>query len=175
MTLHSLCICRLTLTCILREISTKPRGMLTDLYWSSLTAPGLYLMPTGLLCCLVSTALLHQSSPTAFSGFLFPTLWMTFPCLLPVASRSRAHAFVWFRAKTNKKIVCLVHSLHSVTTRYEHKEIIKQILCATTRTHIWIHPSTGYIFQRATKNSHLNHWWPRNQISSVNNTASIRR
>ena len=73
-TLHSLCIYRLTLTCILREISTKPQGMLTHFDWSSLTAPGLYLMPTGLFCCPLSTAPLRHPSPTAFSGFLFPSL-----------------------------------------------------------------------------------------------------
>ena len=50
------CIRRLTPTCILREISTKPRGMLTHLDWSSLGAPGPYLMPTGLFCCSLSTA-----------------------------------------------------------------------------------------------------------------------
>ena len=71
MTLHSLCICRLTLTCILREISAKPRGMLTHLDWSSLTAPGLYLMPTGLFYCPVSTAPLHLPSPTASLGSFF--------------------------------------------------------------------------------------------------------
>ena len=116
-TLHSLCIRRLTLTCIFREISTKPRGMLTHLDWSSLIAPGPYLMPTGLFCCPLSTAPLRHPSPTAFCGFLLPTpLWPAFPCPLPVASRSRA--FVWFRAKTNKKIVCLARPLHSVTHIY---------------------------------------------------------
>ena len=93
----------------------KPRRMLTHLDWSSLTAPGPYLMPTGLFCCPVSTAPLRLPSPTAFCGSLLPTpLWLAFPCTLPVASRSQAQAFVWFRAKTNKKIVCLAHPLHSV-------------------------------------------------------------
>ena len=50
-----------------------------------------------------------------------PSLWRS---LLPVTSRFRAQAFVWFRAKTNKKIVCFVHPLHSVTQcpRYNIKE-----------------------------------------------------
>ena len=117
-TLHSLCIRRLTLTCILRENSTKPRGMLTLFPWSSLTAPRPCLMPTGLFCCPVSTAPQRLPSPTLFSEFLFPTLWLAFPCPLPVVSRSRAQAFVWFRAKTNKKIVCLAHPLHSVTNTH---------------------------------------------------------
>ena len=37
------------------------------------------------------------------------------PFLLPVASRSRAPAFVWFRTKTDKGVVCLADHLHSVT------------------------------------------------------------
>ena len=105
-TSHSQCICWLTLTCIYREISTKPRGMLTHLDWSSLTAPGPYLMPTGLFCCPLSTAPLRHPSTTAFCRFFFQ-LCLAFPCPLPDESRSRAQAFVWFRAKTNKKIVCL--------------------------------------------------------------------
>ena len=40
---------------------------------------------------------------------------LAFPCLLPVASRSRAQAFVWFCAKTDKGIVCLADHPHSVT------------------------------------------------------------
>ena len=78
------------LTCILREISTKPRGMLTHLDWSSITAPGLYLMPT---------ALLRYPSPTAFSGFLFPTPSLAFPCPLPVASKISLFRFVPKQAK----------------------------------------------------------------------------
>ena len=45
----------------------------------------------------------------------FQLFWLAFPYPLPVASRSRAQAFVWFCAKTNKKIVCLAHPLHCVT------------------------------------------------------------
>ena len=113
--LPSLCIRRLTLTCILREISTKPRGILTHFDWSSLTATGPYLMPIGLFCSSLSTALLPHLSPTPSLSFFFPTpLWLAFPCPLPVASRSRAQAFVWFRAKTNNMIVFFVHPLHSV-------------------------------------------------------------
>ena len=118
-TLHSLCICRLILVCISSEISTKLPGMQTHPDWPSLTASGPYLMPTGLFCCLVSTAhcLLRRRSPTAFSEFLLPTpLWPAFPCPLPVSSRSRAQTFVWFHTKTDKGIVCLAdHPLHSVT------------------------------------------------------------
>ena len=104
-TLHSMCICRLTLACISSEISSKPRGMPTHPDWPSLTAS---------FCWPLSTALLRHSSPTAFSEFLFPTPWLAFPCPLPIASRSQDQTFVWLRAKTNKKIVCLAHPLHSV-------------------------------------------------------------
>ena len=101
--------CRLTLICILREISTKPWGMLTHLDWSSLTAPGPYLMPTGLFCCPVSTGHCPSASPFANSSLWVPLSnpWLAFPCLLPVTLRSRVNAFVWFRAKTDKGIICL--------------------------------------------------------------------
>ena len=81
--LHSLCICRLTLAWISSEISIKLLGMPTNLDWSSLTATGLYLMPTGLFCCPVSTAtnyFLWVPSSNSLIGV---------PFLLPVASRSR--------------------------------------------------------------------------------------
>ena len=80
-----LCICRLTPTCILLKISTKPRGMLTHLDWSSLTAPGPYLMSTGLFRCPSSTALLRHSSPT-FCRFL-----------LQLLSDRRSRAHFWSR------------------------------------------------------------------------------
>ena len=72
-TLHSLCICRLTLARISCEISTKLLGMPTHLDWSSLTAAGLYLMPPGLFCCPVSTANCPSPSRVANSSskFLF--------------------------------------------------------------------------------------------------------
>ena len=114
-TLHSLSIWRLTLTCILREISTKPRGMLTHLDWSSLTDPGLNLTPSVLFCCPVSTRPLRHPSPTAFSGFLFPTLLTGVP--LPTSGRveiSSSGLCLVSRQKKQKKFVCLAHLLHSV-------------------------------------------------------------
>ena len=73
-TLRSLCICRLTLAWISSEISTKLLGIPTHLDWSSLTAAGLYFMPTGLSAvrCRLPTALLRLPSPTASSRFLLP-------------------------------------------------------------------------------------------------------
>ena len=84
-TLHSLCICRLSLTCSFREISTRLIGMPTHLWPSSslLTVVDsglrthLFCLPhcpwTGLFSCPLSTAPLRHPSPTAYSGFLFPT------------------------------------------------------------------------------------------------------
>ena len=74
-TLRSLCIYRLTLACISSEISTKLLGMPTHLDWSSFTATGPYLMPTGLFCCPLSTSNCHSASSLAnsFCGFLLPT------------------------------------------------------------------------------------------------------
>ena len=128
-TLHSLCIYRLTLACIFCEISTKQKGMLTHLDWSSLTAPGLYLMPTGLLCCPLSTAPL--SVPLAncllWVPFSNSPLWRSLAPLswlrsdLPFSPTSGlvrdldSKPFVWFCAKTDKGIVCLADHPHSVT------------------------------------------------------------
>ena len=108
-----LCICRLKLAWISSEISTKLLGMPTHLDRSSLTA----LDPISYewsLVCPVSTAHLRHPSPTAFSQSLCPTP-LAFPYPLPVTSRSWVQAFVWFRAKKDKGIVCLADHLRSVT------------------------------------------------------------
>ena len=126
-TLHSLCICRLMLAWISNKISTKLLGMPTHFDWSSLIAVGLYLMRLVSQMALCSR---HRCQlPTAISEFLLPTPWLAFPCLLLVASRSRAQAFVWFHAKTDKEIVCLADHLHSVTEKRYHdsREIVKLI------------------------------------------------
>ena len=72
-TLHSWCICRLTLACISSEISTKLQGMPTHPDWPSLTASGPYLMPTGLFCCPMSTANCHSASAFANSSLWVPS------------------------------------------------------------------------------------------------------
>ena len=109
-----MCICRLTLAWISSENSTTHEEC-----WLILTAlPSLtlgpYLMLTAHFCCPVSTGHSRHPSPTAFSEFLCPTP-LAFPYPLPVTSRSRAQDFVWFRAKTDKGIVCLVDHQHRVT------------------------------------------------------------
>ena len=83
--------------------------------------------------CRLLTATLRLPSPTRFRGFLFPTpLWRSFP----VTSRSRAQALVWFRAKTDKGIVCLADHPHSAT-RTNKRIIFKSILCLFCNT--WKH------------------------------------
>ena len=114
-TLHSICICRQTLAWISSEISTKLLGMPIHLDLSSVTAGGLYLMPIGLFYCPVSTANYPSSSPVAncFPWVPSSNFWLVFP--LPIMSKSRAQAFFWFSAKTDKGIVCLADLPHSVT------------------------------------------------------------
>ena len=71
-------------------------------------------MTTGLSAvrCRLATRVTLRQLPSPSS---FVELLLAFPCPLPVTSRSRAQAFVWFRAKTDKGIVCLADHLHSVT------------------------------------------------------------
>ena len=122
-------------------MSTKLLGMLTHLDWSSLTAAGLYLMHTG----PVSTANCPSPSPVANCFLWVPSShsWLAFPCLLPVASRSRAQAFVWFRAKTDKGIVCLADHQHSVTNNIYGSvgwgcRIHRLLLCNGIRLLLWV-------------------------------------
>ena len=114
-----LCICRLTLAWISSEISTKLLGMPTHLDRSSLTA----LDPISCqLVSLLSGVDWPLASPFAnsFSEFPCPTS-LAFPYPLLVTLRSRAQAFVWFRSKTDKGIVCLADHLHSVTSIVQTK------------------------------------------------------
>ena len=109
-----LCICRLMLAWISSEISTKLLGMPTYLDRSSITG----LDPPS--CRLVTSAVRHRLATrvTLRQLFLlssFVELLLAFPCLLPITSRSWAKAFVWFRAKTDQGIVCLVKHRHNVT------------------------------------------------------------
>ena len=66
------------LACISSEISTKLLGMPTHPDWPPLTAS---------FCWQLLTAPLRLPAPTAFSGFLFPTLWLAFLCPLLFASK----------------------------------------------------------------------------------------
>ena len=105
------CICRLTLAWISSETSTKLLGMSTypgrssSLLWTLSPA-------NSSLCSPVSTALsvvrrqLPSSSP-----------FVQLPSRVPLPTSSHAEIsspkpFVWFRAKTDKGIVCLADLLH---------------------------------------------------------------
>ena len=104
-----MCICRLTLEWISSETSTKLLGMPTHPERSSLTAHANWsLLLSGVDCHS------RHPSPNWLLRVPFPSP-LAFPYLLPVTSRSLAQAFVWFRAKTDKGIVCLADHLHSVT------------------------------------------------------------
>ena len=67
------------------------------------------------LCCPVSTRHSRHPSTTVFFSVPLSHSLTGVPFLLPVTSRSRAQAFVLFRAKTDKGIVCLADHLHCVT------------------------------------------------------------
>ena len=68
-----------------------------------------------LLGCPESTAPVRGFMPTAVSSFLQPTLFRV-PLPLPDTARFQVQKpFVWFRAKTDKGIVCLAGHLYSVT------------------------------------------------------------
>ena len=110
-TLHSLCICRLTLACICAKLLQATRNANSSLT-VFLTASGLYLTPTALFCCPLSTAPLRLPSPTHLSGFLFQLLSSPTSGLV---GDLEPKPFVWFRAKTDKGIVCLADHPHSVT------------------------------------------------------------
>ena len=69
-----------------------------------------WLVTSAVQCWLVTRVTLYQLLlSVALSNSL------AFPYLLPVSSRSRAQAFLWFRAKTDKGIIRLVDHLHNVT------------------------------------------------------------
>ena len=87
--------------------------MPTHLDQSSLTAARPYLIR---LVSLLSGVDWPLASPFANSFLEFPCPTpLAFPYPLPVMSRSWAQAFVWFRAKTDKEIVCLADHLQSAT------------------------------------------------------------
>ena len=98
-TLHSLCICRLTLAWISSKISSKLLGMPTHLDWPSPTAAGLYLMPTGLFCCPMSTA--HCPSPSSCRQL--PSLGSFFQLF-----DSRSLAYFRSRGRSRFSGLCLV-------------------------------------------------------------------
>ena len=125
-TLHSLCICRLSLTCSFCEISTSHEEC-----WLILTGlPSLLLDP---ISCQLVTSLSGIDCPLPLCVSLRqPFLWVPLSnsstCVpLPTSGRVRdleSKPFFCFRAKTDKGIVCLAHPLHSVTKLPKYNEFI---------------------------------------------------
>ena len=117
----TLCICRLTLVWILAKLLQS--------YWNAdsslLVFPhcfGSHLMSTGLsvpvstgLSAPVWTGHSRHLSPTPTSQSLCPTLRLAFPSYFRSRRDFKSKPFVWFRAKTDKRIVCLADHLYSVT------------------------------------------------------------
>ena len=107
----TLCMCRLTLVWILAKLLQS--------YWNadsySLSALD-FISSDSSLSSPVSTGHSRHPSPTAnFSVFFFSLSdWRS----LPTSGHTKISSpktFVWFRAKTDKGIVCLADHLHSVT------------------------------------------------------------
>ena len=99
------------------KLLQKPLGMPTHL-WPSSSLP-----PSADRCRLPLCVSLRQLT---LSGFLCQLpLWLLsdLPFLFHFRShrRSRAQAFVWFRAKTDKELVCLASHPHSVTAWFEFR------------------------------------------------------
>ena len=88
------CICRLSRACILRETSTKPRGMLTHLWLCSLTTS--FCWPS-----FPWTAISSRTSSSLSTGSL--CLLSDFPSLLHFQSHGRS--LCGFRTKTDKEII----------------------------------------------------------------------
>ena len=109
-----MCICRLTLAWISSENSTTLLGMPTHLDRSSLTLWTLSHADWSLLLsgvdCLLASPFANWLLWVPLSNSYWPS---------PAYFRSRrdlkSKPFVWFRAKTDKGIVCLANHLHSVT------------------------------------------------------------
>ena len=93
----------------------KPWGVLTHLDCSSLTDSWTLSHTDCLLLLSGVDCHSRHPSPTAFRWVPLSHSWLAFLYPLPVMSRSQAQAFVWFRAKTDKGIVCFLDHLHSVT------------------------------------------------------------
>ena len=133
-TLHSPCICRLTLACILRETSTKRHQKCWHLL-SLVKRPlcgssGLSIGFSNFcwLCHSLNSQLKADCSPlpsdvdclsaSPFANSPLASLGPGFPPLLPVLPEiSSSSPLFWFRTKKDKENVCLAHHPHSVTLR----------------------------------------------------------
>ena len=100
----SLFICRLYRTCILRETSTKPQGMLTHLWLSSLIA--FFCWPSFLWTAISSqrssSIRLCQLTLSVSSGTFLPSSTSCFARDIVLSP------FCGFCAKTDKEIICVM-------------------------------------------------------------------
>ena len=116
---NTLCMCRLTLVWILAKLpQSNWNANSIFFHWS-----GPYLLPTGLSAPVSGfDCLVRGPAPTANFELLCPTnsLFMS-PSTSGHGEISSPKPFVWFRAKTDKVIVCLAGHLHSVTNDFSIK------------------------------------------------------
>ena len=114
-TAFPVCIYRLTLAWILAKL--QQATMNANLSWPVFLTGLDSLMPTG-LSAPVSTGLSRHSSPTPSSSvFVQLSDWCSLPHFRS-PEISSPKPLVWFCAKTDKGIVCLVDHLYSVTYVY---------------------------------------------------------
>ena len=109
-TLHSLCICRLSQACICAKLLQASRNANSSLT-IFLNGPGLYLTPT------ISVVDCPSVSPFANFPSGFSRACLSYPTSGLVRDLEYK-PFVWFRAKTDKGIVCLADYPHSVTRTF---------------------------------------------------------
>ena len=119
---NTLCMCRLTLVWILAKLPQSNWN--ADSSWLdllSLSLDPISCRLASLLRCPVSTALVRRPSPTPSRAPFQTNSLLASPSTSGHGEISSPKPFVWFRAKTDKGIVCLVGHLHSVTKIIETK------------------------------------------------------
>ena len=92
------------------------------------------------LLCLVSTAPVCGSAPTASRAPLSVSL-LASPSTPRHGEISSPKLFVWFRAKTDKGIVCLAGHLHRVTDHIPLSETHPKTSHKLYYSHHSVHPS----------------------------------
>ena len=109
----TLWICRLTLAWISSENSTtlmECRLISPHCGWTLSQSTGI-----SAVRCRLPLSVVPRQLPNSQSLCL--TLWLTSPSYFRSPRVRGSKPFVWFRAKTDKGIVCLADHLHSVTIR----------------------------------------------------------
>ena len=115
----TLCMCRRTLVWTVANFH-KATGMPTRSSFTGLDPLSCWL--ASLLRCLVSTRVTLRQLPTSQSLFVSLSDWrpLTTSGHVEIAGPK---PFVWFRAKTDKGIVCLADHLHSVTRSTTEEQV----------------------------------------------------